>query len=134
MLVVVPGVIGAGTLIGSFLRSVSKSAQHQVAKATSVGEEAVSNIRTVRAFAMEHEETRLYSREVDESRRMNENLGLGIGLFQGATNVFLNGIVLATLYYGGSLLADQRISAGDLMSFLVATQTIQRSLSSAFKS
>lgn len=42
--------------------------------------------------------------------------------------MFLNGIVLATLYCGGSLLASNQLSAGDLMSFLVATQTIQRSL------
>ena len=42
--------------------------------------------------------------------------------------MFLNGIVLGTLYYGGYLLSNQRVTPGDLMSFLVATQTIQRSL------
>ena len=47
---------------------------------------------------------------------------------QGATNLFLNGLVLSTLYYGGYLLSEDKLSAGDLMSFLVATQTIQRSL------
>ena len=40
----------------------------------------------------------------------------------------MNGIVLGTLYYGGYLLSNQRVTPGDLMSFLVATQTIQRSL------
>ena len=49
-------------------------------------------------------------------------------LFQGGVNLFLNGIVLGTLYYGGYLLSNQRVTPGDLMSFLVATQTIQRSL------
>ena len=48
--------------------------------------------------------------------------------FQGGVNLFLNGIVLGTLYYGGYLLSNQRVTPGDLMSFLVATQTIQRSL------
>ena len=48
--------------------------------------------------------------------------------FQGRVNLFLNGIVLGTLYYGGYLLSNQRVTPGDLMSFLVATQTIQRSL------
>ena len=47
---------------------------------------------------------------------------------QGGVNLFLNGIVLGTLYYGGYLLSNQRVTPGDLMSFLVATQTIQRSL------
>jgi ATP-binding cassette subfamily B (MDR/TAP) protein 8 len=152
MLVIVPTVIGAGALIGSFLRSLSRSAQAQVAKATAVGEECISNVRTVRSFAMEEEEKRLYNAEVDKSRRLNETLGAGIGLFQvrsslivvldsffggiqftrfslqAATNIFLNGVVLATLYYGGYLLSSGKVSAGDLMSFLVATQTIQRSV------
>ncbi len=77
---------------------------------------------------MEDMETQLYDREVSRSQDMNETLGLGIGLFQGATNLFLNGIVLGTIYYGGYLMSSDELSAGDLMSFLVATQTIQRSL------
>ncbi len=93
-----------------------------------MGEECISNVRTVRAFAMEDMERSLYNGEVEKSRILNETLGWGIGLFQAATNVFLNGIVLGTLYYGGYLLSSNQLSAGDLMSFLVATQTIQRSL------
>jgi len=100
-----------------------------VAKATAVGDECISNIRTVRAFAMEEMEEEMFGREVTKARRLNEMLGLGIGVFQAGTNLFLNGIVLTTLYYGGYLLSTEQLSAGDLMSFLVATQTIQRSLS-----
>ena len=40
----------------------------------------------------------------------------------------MNSVVLATLYYGGYLMSMRQLSAGDLMSFLVASQTIQRSL------
>ncbi|VDN31810.1 unnamed protein product [Cylicostephanus goldi] len=69
---------------------------------------------------------------------------MGIGLFQGATNFFLNGIVLSVLYGGSSLINSGRpklivgsylenvtgqMSPGELMSFLVTAQTIQRSLS-----
>lgn len=53
-----------------------------MAKATTVSEEALSNIRTVRAFAMEDKEIELYAEEVEKSRVMQENLGTGIGLFQ----------------------------------------------------
>jgi ABC-type multidrug transport system fused ATPase/permease subunit len=49
-------------------------------------------------------------------------------LFPGGTNLFLNGVVLGTLYYGGYLLSVEKVTPGDLMSFLVATQTIQRSI------
>ena len=64
-----------------------------------------------------------------KAEELNINLGIGIGILQGVTNLGLNSIVLATLLYGGKLLSTDEISAGNLMSFLVATQTIQRSLS-----
>jgi ATP-binding cassette subfamily B (MDR/TAP) protein 8 len=54
----------------------------QAAKATSVGEEAISNIRTVRAFAMENQECELFCQQSEEASRLNQHLGFGIGLFQ----------------------------------------------------
>lgn len=128
MMIVVPGVIAAGALLGSLLRRMSKMAQAQVAIANAVAEEAVANIRTVRAFAQEGHELDRYRKEVDRSRALNEWLGLGIGLFQAGTVLFLNGVVLGTLYHGGHLMASHEMSPGDLMAFLVSTQTIQRSL------
>ncbi|XP_077868324.1 mitochondrial potassium channel ATP-binding subunit-like, partial [Saccoglossus kowalevskii] len=102
----------------------------QVAKATSVADEALSNIRTVRAFAMETKECELYGEELDAASHLNLNLGLGIGFFQGVANFALNGIVLSVLYGGGYLVACKEMKGGDLMSFLVAAQTVQRSLAS----
>jgi len=127
-LVLMPVVVGCGTLFGSLLRRLSRRAQEQGARATAAGEECISNIRTVRAFAMEDLEMKMYTEEVEKSRESYEMLGLGIGLFQGGVNLFLNSVVLGTLYYGGYLMSEQRLTPGDLMSFLVATQTIQRSL------
>lgn len=44
------------------------------------------------------------------------------------TNFAFNGIVLVTLLFGGHNLLSGQMSAGNLMSFLATTQTIQRSL------
>ncbi|XP_059485327.1 mitochondrial potassium channel ATP-binding subunit [Neocloeon triangulifer] len=128
MLLVMPSIVVIGTLFGSFLRKFSREAQIQIAQSTSVCEEAISNMRTVRAFAMEGQEQELFARETDLACKMNEKLGLGIGLFQGGTNFFLNGLVLGTLWFGGKLIASNQLEAGDLMAFLVASQTIQRSV------
>ena len=100
MLVVVPSVIIIGTGIGSFLRILSKKAQAQAANSQAVGDEAISNVRLVRSFAMEDFEMDRYSTEVGKAQKLNELLGLGIGAFQSGTVLFLNGIVLSTLYYG----------------------------------
>ncbi|CAD5126000.1 DgyrCDS14180 [Dimorphilus gyrociliatus] len=126
--ILLPTLIGIGTGLGSVLRKLSKRAQNQVSKATGVADEAISNIRTVRAFAMEHEEERLYERELDLATKLSIKLGFGIGILQGLSNITLNGVVLGTLMIGGYLMSQNKIDAGDLMSFLVASQTIQKSL------
>ncbi|KAM9323332.1 mitochondrial potassium channel ATP-binding subunit isoform 2-T2 [Pholidichthys leucotaenia] len=128
--VILPCLVGAGALIGSFLRKLSRLAQEQVAKATGVADEALGNVRTVKAFAMEERELQLYAYEVEKSCEMNENLGTGIAVFQGLSNIALNSIVLGTIFAGGTLISSNEMSPGDLMSFLVASQTVQRSLAS----
>ncbi|XP_061549170.1 mitochondrial potassium channel ATP-binding subunit [Phycodurus eques] len=128
--VVLPCLVGAGAFIGTFLRRLSRLAQEQVAKATGVADEALGNVRTVKAFAMEERELQFYAYEVEKSCEMNENLGTGIAVFQGLSNIALNCIVLGTIFAGGTLISSNEMSPGDLMSFLVASQTVQRSLAS----
>lgn len=59
-------------------------------KTTAVADEAVGNIRTVRAFAMEDQEQELFRTEATVAMLLNQKLGLGIALFQAGTNMFLN--------------------------------------------
>ncbi|CAG0883364.1 unnamed protein product [Cyprideis torosa] len=127
--VTVPSLIGVGTFLGAGLRALSKQAQEKTSEACAVAEEALANIRLVRSFAMEHLEQEEFAQRAAEAQRKQESLGQGIGAFQGLTNAALNGVVLATLVYGGQLIWDGKLAAGDLMSFLVSTQTLQRSLS-----
>ncbi|XP_033021667.1 mitochondrial potassium channel ATP-binding subunit isoform X2 [Lacerta agilis] len=130
LVVVMPILVGAGAYIGGSLRKLSRKAQEQVAKATAVANEALGNVRTVRAFAMEPKELEQYGAEVDQASHLNMKLGLGIAFFQGLSNVALNCIVLGTIFVGGTLLAGEEMTPGDLMSFLVSSQTVQRSLAS----
>uniref|UniRef100_A0A452UQU5 Mitochondrial potassium channel ATP-binding subunit n=1 Tax=Ursus maritimus TaxID=29073 RepID=A0A452UQU5_URSMA len=128
LMVATPTLMGVGTLMGSALRKLSRQCQEQVARATGVADEALGNVRTVRAFAMEHREEERYGAELEESRCKAEELGRGIALFQGLSNIAFNCMVLGTLFIGGSLVAGQQLTGGDLMSFLVASQTVQRSM------
>lgn len=49
---------------------------------------------------MEEAECEMFEFEVEKGRQMNIKLSLGIGLFQGASNFFINAIVLGVLYAG----------------------------------
>ncbi|XP_070490856.1 mitochondrial potassium channel ATP-binding subunit [Chironomus tepperi] len=127
-LVSIPSAILIGSILGRKLRELSKKSQAQNEKATSVCAEALGNIRTVKSCAAEHIELMFFEQEVEESKALSQNLGVGIAMFQALTNMFLNCMVLGTLYFGGHLMSSNSISAGELMAFLVASQNIQRSL------
>lgn len=128
--VVTPVLMGVGTLLGSGLRKLSRQCQEQIARATGVADEALGSVRTVRAFAMEKREEERYEAELESCCCKAEELGRGIALFQGLSNIAFNCMVLGTLFIGGSLVAGQQLKGGDLMSFLVASQTVQRSMAS----
>ncbi|KAL9922590.1 mitochondrial potassium channel ATP-binding subunit isoform 1-T1 [Glossina fuscipes fuscipes] len=127
-LAAVPAVVMCMTYLGRKLRHLSKSSQAQSERATSVCEEALSNVRAVRSNACEYREMELFISETNEAARLAQELGYGIAIFQGLTNFFLNGLVLSTLFLGGHLMSTESMSPGALMAFLVAAQGVQRSL------
>ncbi|XP_078488892.1 mitochondrial potassium channel ATP-binding subunit-like isoform X1 [Ciona intestinalis] len=126
----IPLIVLIGTFVGIALRRLSRLAQKHAAEATGKANEVVANFRTVRAFANEPLEARAYEELLRKSQNINQYLGIGIGAFQGITNIALNGIVLGVIYVGGYLMSVKEINPGQLMSFLVSAQMIQRSLAS----
>ncbi|XP_066906648.1 mitochondrial potassium channel ATP-binding subunit isoform X2 [Halyomorpha halys] len=124
---VVPPVVVLGTLFGALLRKLSNAAQKQSVKVFSLCEESLSNIRTVRAFGNESLECERFSYETKQSSKLNSLLGHGIAFLQAGSNLFLNGLVLGTLYIGSQFIIVGDFSSGNLMSFLVTAQMIQKS-------
>ncbi|EDQ84738.1 uncharacterized protein MONBRDRAFT_29884 [Monosiga brevicollis MX1] len=127
--VAVPLVIAVGTSLGSLLRSMSKDGQAIVADANGSASEVIGNIRTVRAFGMEDREVNEYSSLAAKCRTLYIKLAFGIGVFTAGSNLFVNSLVLSVIYFGGKLMDQGTLGAGNLMEFLVCTQTIQRALS-----
>nr|QUF59443.1 ATP-binding cassette transporter Abcb8 [Brachionus angularis] len=125
--IVLPTAVLIGSFFGSILRKYSRMAQAQISKSTAVADEAINNVRTVRAFAMEDSEIEMFADEVEKARRLNVKLSFGIGVFQGFSNLFVNGMILGVLYAGGKMLINNEINAGQMMAYLTATQMIQRS-------
>ena len=71
--------------------------------------------------------SRIFTEEVEKAKKLSTKLSLGIGIFQGVSNLFVNGMVLGVLYVGGQMLINNEINAGQMMAYLTATQMIQRS-------
>ncbi|KAG2214447.1 hypothetical protein INT47_001003 [Mucor saturninus] len=115
-------------LYGAYLRKLSKHNKQLDGYSGGVAGEVISNIRTVRAFASEDREMEHYREACDQVAVSNQNMGLHVGLFQGLTNISVGCMVLTVLYYGGSLVVKNELTSGDLMSYMLSTQTAQHSL------
>ncbi|KAJ2992837.1 ATP-binding cassette, sub-B (MDR TAP), member 8 [Globomyces sp. JEL0801] len=113
---------------GIFLRQLSKKAREIDSDASSVASEAISNIRTVRAFVAEDTELQRYTDAADKSGKLNTHLGFHIGLFQGLTNTSIGCMILVILYSGGRLVMEGKMTGGQLMAFMVSTQNTQKSM------
>ena len=69
----------------------------------------------------------MYGKQLENAQTTSTWLGVGIAGFQAMSNLAINGVVFVVVSHGGLLLATNNISPGNLMAFLVSTQTIQRS-------
>ncbi|KAI8074062.1 ABC transporter type 1, transmembrane domain-containing protein [Gongronella butleri] len=115
-------------LYGAYLRRLSKKNKKLDGIASGVAGEVMANMRTVRAFAAEEREMEHFANVCGDVAGANQTMGLHIGLFQGLTNISIGCMVLTVLYSGGSLVVRNQMTSGDLMSYMLSTQTAQQSL------
>ena len=128
MLGVVPFVAIGAVIFARTVRGLSKQTQDALAAATSVAEETLGNIRTVRSFAREQQEIARYDARVDESFVLGRRLALTYGAFQGAMGFAGYAAIAVVLWYGGGLVMDGKMSVGDLTAFMLYTLFLAFSL------
>ncbi|WP_437601791.1 ABC transporter transmembrane domain-containing protein [Sorangium sp. So ce590] len=121
MLAVVPLVAIGSVAYGRRVRRLSRSVQDALARASEVAEEALSGIRTVRAFAAEKHEAERYSGRVAESFDLARRRIRASGSFMGVVTFAGYSAIALVLWYGGHLVVAGRMTLGGLTSFLVYT-------------
>lgn len=121
MLLVVPFVAGGAGFYGRKLRVVSAQVQDALARASSVAEEALSGVRTVRAFARERAEAERYAAAVDDSFEVAKTRARMGATFTGLVTFLGYGALVLVLWWGGRMLTSGAISSGDLLTFLMLT-------------
>ncbi len=125
---VVPVVAISGALLGRRLRRLSRDFQDAMAKATTVAEETISGIRTVRAFAREHTEVERYSAAIDDSFGVARRRASFVAAFRGVIGFAGYAAIAMVLCFGGHMLVDGTLSIGELTSYLLYTLTVAMSL------
>ena len=121
MVAVVPPVAVAAGLFGQRIQRLARESQDALAEAGRVAEETIAGVRMVRSFGQENAEVARYGEAVDESYRVSRRRIATIGVFSGAASVVGFGAVAAVLWYGGRLVVDGGMSAGQLTSFILYT-------------
>ncbi len=119
MVAVVPIIAVTAVMFGRTARRLSRLTQDALAAATTVAEESLGNVRTVRSFARENAEVGRYSREVDTAFEMGRRTAVAYGVFQGFGGFVVTGAVAGILWYGGTITIRGEMMIDDLTAYLL---------------
>jgi len=128
MLAIVPAVALGAVIYGRRVRKLSREVQDALGHASSVGEESLVGIRTVRAFASEASESKRYGDAVDQSFELAKKRNVITGFFFSIAMTASTAAIAVVMGYGGRLVVAHAMSVGQLTSFLVYTLVVAFSL------
>lgn len=128
MLVVVPPVVISSLYFGRVIQRLSKKMQDALARANEVAEESIAGVRTVHAFTNEPLESGRYDKEVNHALGITRKRVISIGWFVALITFTGYGAVALVFWFGGRMVADGSMTAGELTSFIIWTLTVAFSL------
>jgi len=126
----IPPVFLAARIVGRRLKKNQKQVQELHGKATNVAEEVFGGVKTVQLFNAETMEYNRYSNTVSTAHDKEIQVGKTKALFDGVVHVAANAAVLLVLGYGGKLVLQNEMTAGDLTGFLMYSLLMAGNLSS----
>ena len=121
MIATFPLAIILAVVMGKMVKKLSRKTQDEVASATTIVDETFQAIQTVKAYTNELFETKRYKKSMDRSRELAMKAAYyRAGLVSFIIVGIFGGIVLV-LWQGGLLIAEGRMTSGDLLTFVIFT-------------
>ena len=124
VMLVIPPIGFAAVQYGRFVRNLSRQVQDSLADANATAEECIASVRIVRAFGGEQREVEAYTDRVSTVLQMSQRTAVARGVFFGGVSLGINASLLAVLGYGGILVNEGAMTAGDLTSFALYSVTV----------
>ncbi len=125
----VPFVTIATRYFGQKIRKLSRGIQDELADSTAVAEDALGAVRLVKAFVREDYEVNRYSTAIEKLfKTVRRKVVLTQFFWSGVGIMFMSTLVIIFWYGGKEVLAD-RLTAGDLVAFIIYALNISRSIS-----
>ena len=128
MLCVVPPIALGAVYWGRKLRRLAREAQDALAGASSVAEETLAGIRTVRSFVAEAAEAARYGEAIERAYELQAKRIRVAALFMSSVTAAGFAVVTLVLWYGGRMVLAGDMSVGGLTSFLVYTMLVAFSM------
>lgn len=128
MVVAIPVVVFVAVYYGRKVRKLSRRVQDRIAESTSVAEEAISGVRTVRIFAAEDMTRGRYDVAVEEGFETARKRTILGSLFGAGVSMMGYGAIAVILWLGGAMVMEGTMSAGELTAFLLYTLMVAFSL------
>ncbi|CAF0857032.1 unnamed protein product [Adineta steineri] len=124
VLITGPLAFGTGKLYGDLMANQQKKVQDALAESNSLAEEAIATIRTVKSFANEDEEIRLFHKKNDLVRKFSIRQALYYFGYLWNGQILIVLLNLGTLAYGGHLVMNNRLSVSNFVSFILYQQRL----------
>lgn len=127
----VPVVTVATRFFGKKIRALSKNVQDKLADTTAIAEETLSAIRVVKSFTTEEYEINRYRQATEELFATSRHKIVLTQVFWAGVGLMFMGTLVMIFWYGGREVLSARLSAGDLVAFIVYALNISRSVGQA---
>jgi len=125
----VPFVTIATRYFGLKIRKLSRSIQDELADSTAVAENALGAIRLVKAFVREDYEVNRYKNAVEKLFKTARRKVILTQLFWSGVAIMFMTTLVIIFWYGGKEVLANRLTAGDLVAFIIYALNISRSIS-----
>jgi len=124
MLASFPPIIIGAIVFGRFIRKLSRKATDELAGANIVAEETLQAIAAVKSYTNEAYEANRYSTSLEKVLKNALNAARFRGGFISFIIFGIFGSIVLVLWYGLGLVAENQITIGELVSFIIYTTFI----------
>ncbi|CAK88846.1 unnamed protein product (macronuclear) [Paramecium tetraurelia] len=126
-----PIFIVLGTIHTKMAKKFEKLGQEYQAKLTTLADEIVSGVVTVKSFCTEQFEIKKFHKQLDLNIKLAQKRGVNTGCYQASSALFTQLGSLIVLWYGGKLAMNSsaELSAGDLTTIILYSLQLSSSSS-----
>ena len=117
--IAIPIIVFVSEVYGKYYRRLSKAVQDAVSSANQIAAEVMSSMKTVRSFANEDGEFQGFKKKQHGVFKLKVKEAVLFGGYRSCTEILELALDVLTLYYGGHLVLNGILSAGNLVSFIL---------------